>query len=216
MPYIGNNHPNWLIFFKGVQNTNQKVNLVMILVMSLVMILGPSNSFSWHHQHSRHSPATSCQHRRWGQGKQHLSFGFQRFSSKARAVAGAGPLKAWESYGIGFSLEEFNMSFRGLRLQCCFPTSVQLNSLGPLELTSLEVAETGRFVAVWLHGSNPESIVHVRYIRLNLRGDILSASGYQWLKRCMELQLWNKQTKYTYLCHLCIPLWKCQWHVWPL
>ena len=150
MPHIGNNHPNWLIFFKGVQNTNQKVNLVMILVMSLVMILGPSNSFSWHHQHSRHSPATSCQHRRWGQGKQHLSFGFQRFSSKARAVAGAGPLKAWESYGIGFSLEEFNMSFRGLRLQCCFPTSVQLNSLGPLELTSLEVAETGRFVAVWL------------------------------------------------------------------
>ena len=24
-PYIGNNHPNWLIFFRGVQTTNQKV-----------------------------------------------------------------------------------------------------------------------------------------------------------------------------------------------
>ena len=23
-PYIGNNHPNWLIFFRGVQTTNQK------------------------------------------------------------------------------------------------------------------------------------------------------------------------------------------------
>ena len=22
-PYIGNNHPNWLIFFRGVQTTNQ-------------------------------------------------------------------------------------------------------------------------------------------------------------------------------------------------
>jgi hypothetical protein len=23
-PYIGNNHPNWLIFFRGVETTNQK------------------------------------------------------------------------------------------------------------------------------------------------------------------------------------------------
>ena len=28
-PYIGNNHPNWLIFFRGVQTTNQLVMLVM-------------------------------------------------------------------------------------------------------------------------------------------------------------------------------------------
>ena len=25
-PYIGNNHPNWLIFFRGVQTTNQKIS----------------------------------------------------------------------------------------------------------------------------------------------------------------------------------------------
>ena len=24
-PYIGNNHPNWLIFFRGVETTNQKI-----------------------------------------------------------------------------------------------------------------------------------------------------------------------------------------------
>ena len=28
-PYIGNNHPNWLIFFRGVQSTNQ-INLVWV------------------------------------------------------------------------------------------------------------------------------------------------------------------------------------------
>ena len=27
-PYIGNNHPNWLIFFRGVQTTNQQVYAV--------------------------------------------------------------------------------------------------------------------------------------------------------------------------------------------
>ena len=26
-PYIGNNHPNWRIFFRGVETTNQLVNL---------------------------------------------------------------------------------------------------------------------------------------------------------------------------------------------
>ena len=26
-PYIGNNHPNWLIFFRGVQTTNQYINM---------------------------------------------------------------------------------------------------------------------------------------------------------------------------------------------
>ena len=25
-PYIGNNHPNWLIFFRGVESTNQPIN----------------------------------------------------------------------------------------------------------------------------------------------------------------------------------------------
>ena len=25
-PYIGNNHPNWLIFFRGVETTNLKIN----------------------------------------------------------------------------------------------------------------------------------------------------------------------------------------------
>ena len=24
LPYVGNNHPNWLIFFRGVETTNQK------------------------------------------------------------------------------------------------------------------------------------------------------------------------------------------------
>ena len=27
-PYIGNNHPNWLIFFRGVQTTNQPISWV--------------------------------------------------------------------------------------------------------------------------------------------------------------------------------------------
>ena len=32
-PYIGNNHPNWLIFFRGVETTNQLCyNLVCVLV----------------------------------------------------------------------------------------------------------------------------------------------------------------------------------------
>ena len=30
-PYIGNNHPNWLIFFRGVQTTNQHVILCRFL-----------------------------------------------------------------------------------------------------------------------------------------------------------------------------------------
>jgi hypothetical protein len=25
-PYIGNNHPNWLIFFRGVETTNQHLS----------------------------------------------------------------------------------------------------------------------------------------------------------------------------------------------
>ena len=28
-PYIGNNHPNWLIFFRGVETTNQRLFLVL-------------------------------------------------------------------------------------------------------------------------------------------------------------------------------------------
>ena len=35
-PYIGNNHPNWLIFFRGVQTTNQ----LMIFVQWIVGIVG--------------------------------------------------------------------------------------------------------------------------------------------------------------------------------
>jgi hypothetical protein len=27
-PYIGNNHPNWLIFFRGVETTNQDISTV--------------------------------------------------------------------------------------------------------------------------------------------------------------------------------------------
>ena len=27
-PYIGNNHPNWLIFFRGVETTNQEIILI--------------------------------------------------------------------------------------------------------------------------------------------------------------------------------------------
>ena len=30
-PYIGNNHPNWLIFFRGVQTTNQMVIIYLLL-----------------------------------------------------------------------------------------------------------------------------------------------------------------------------------------
>ena len=30
-PYIGNNHPNWLIFFRGVESTNQLSNLQYII-----------------------------------------------------------------------------------------------------------------------------------------------------------------------------------------
>ena len=29
-PYIGNNHPNWLIFFRGVQTTNQKISIQLL------------------------------------------------------------------------------------------------------------------------------------------------------------------------------------------
>ena len=37
-PYIGNNHPNWLIFFRGVQTTNQQqfANLNMASYSSLI------------------------------------------------------------------------------------------------------------------------------------------------------------------------------------
>ena len=31
-PYIGNNHPNWLIFFRGVQTTNQLLTKLSIFV----------------------------------------------------------------------------------------------------------------------------------------------------------------------------------------
>ena len=34
-PYIGNNHPNWLIFFRGVETTNQ----VRIIVNSMYLLL---------------------------------------------------------------------------------------------------------------------------------------------------------------------------------
>ena len=35
-PYIGNNHPNWLIFFRGVQTTNQQM-----------FVFFPSDEFQW-------------------------------------------------------------------------------------------------------------------------------------------------------------------------
>ena len=34
-PYIGNNHPNWLIFFRGVQTTNQKFLWAVHIVWAL-------------------------------------------------------------------------------------------------------------------------------------------------------------------------------------
>ena len=35
-PYIGNNHPNWLIFFRGFQTTNQLFfGIIVVLVLNL-------------------------------------------------------------------------------------------------------------------------------------------------------------------------------------
>ena len=34
-PYIGNNHPNWLIFFRGVQTTNQLYIYIYILYIHI-------------------------------------------------------------------------------------------------------------------------------------------------------------------------------------
>ena len=42
-PYIGNNHPNWLIFFRGVQTTNQCFLIVRPCTMRC------SFHRSWHH-----------------------------------------------------------------------------------------------------------------------------------------------------------------------
>ena len=34
-PYIGNNNPYWLIFFRGVETTNQFV-IVIIIIMNMM------------------------------------------------------------------------------------------------------------------------------------------------------------------------------------
>ena len=43
-PYTGDNHPNWLIFFRGVQTTSQ----IMVLILSLLLL------FIWHGPLSQH------------------------------------------------------------------------------------------------------------------------------------------------------------------
>ena len=36
-PYLGNNHPTWLIFFRGVQTTNQLMSLWFVIVSSILL-----------------------------------------------------------------------------------------------------------------------------------------------------------------------------------
>ena len=43
-PYIGNNHPNWLIFFRGVQTTNQNYTGVLY---HLIFFQGNSKVTPW-------------------------------------------------------------------------------------------------------------------------------------------------------------------------
>ena len=46
-PYIGNNHPNWLIFFRGVQTTNQLITMEFFFqVASWVQCFG-ARSTPW-------------------------------------------------------------------------------------------------------------------------------------------------------------------------
>ena len=42
-PYIGNNHPNWLIFFRGVETTNQKFFIYLYLTSKMP----PSTEVAW-------------------------------------------------------------------------------------------------------------------------------------------------------------------------
>ena len=52
-PYIGNNHPNWLIFFRGVQTTNQ-----LFFSCISINVLRSMGFQRWLHVHSvqRHAP----------------------------------------------------------------------------------------------------------------------------------------------------------------
>jgi hypothetical protein len=40
IPYIGNNHPNWLIFFRGVETTNQYTFICLYHFLWFLMIVG--------------------------------------------------------------------------------------------------------------------------------------------------------------------------------
>ena len=44
-PYIGNNHPKWLIFFRGVETTNQKT--ISILVATEIGIIMGTMGIQW-------------------------------------------------------------------------------------------------------------------------------------------------------------------------
>ena len=46
-PYIGNNHPNWLIFFRGVQTTNQLHTWLMLLILYLIMSQASWREVRW-------------------------------------------------------------------------------------------------------------------------------------------------------------------------
>jgi hypothetical protein len=58
-PYIGNNHPNWLIFFRGVQTTNQIYYLILLSILKgyllfvqftgvlVVFVPCPGQEFCW-------------------------------------------------------------------------------------------------------------------------------------------------------------------------
>ena len=44
-PYIGNNHPNWLIFFRGVETTNQIIYWNILNINVIVIVFYISNRY---------------------------------------------------------------------------------------------------------------------------------------------------------------------------
>ena len=53
VPYIGNNHPNWLIFFRGVETTNQLYIVVLLWTFGHYMLLLPCVFFVIPADHGR-------------------------------------------------------------------------------------------------------------------------------------------------------------------
>ena len=87
-PYIGNNHPKWLIFFRGVETTNQFISFDYQVFEILLLVGASRNMAGWHD----FRPVKKCHHPNWliffrGVGQPETSFRF--------TVHGFGTWKSW-------------------------------------------------------------------------------------------------------------------------